>query len=158
MPLPKAGAKAPAFSLPDQDGRIRTLSEFKGAWMLLYFYPKDDTPGCTIEACTIRDQFKGFTKIGAVVIGASTDSVESHRRFADAYRLPFTLLADTDKTLVRAYGVWSTKKMMGREYLGTRRTSFLIDPKGRIAKVYENVKPPLHAADVIRDLTELVHG
>ncbi len=155
MPLPKVGTKAPIFSLPDQNGTVRKLSEYAGKWILLYFYPKDDTPGCTIEACTIRDQFKDFKKIGAVVLGASTDSVESHRRFAEGYELPFTLLSDTEKTLVRAYGVWGKKKMMGREYMGTRRTSFLIDPKGKIRKIYENVKPLVHAAEVITDLKAL---
>jgi thioredoxin-dependent peroxiredoxin len=153
--LPKKGSKAPAITAPDQSGNIRTLSEFAGKWVLLYFYPKDDTPGCTVEACTIRDQFKNFKKIGATVIGVSTDSVASHERFRDAYELPFTLLSDTEKKIVNAYGVWGEKKMMGRTYMGTRRTSFLIDPKGKIAKVYENVKPPRHAEEVIADLKAL---
>ncbi len=156
MSLPKVGTMAPAFSVPDEDGKTRKLSEYKGKWVLLYFYPKDDTPGCTIEACTIRDQFKDFKKIGAVVLGASKDSVKSHKKFKDAYELPFTLLSDEDLTLNKAYGVWGKKNMMGREYMGTKRTSFLIDPKQRIAKVYENVKPPVHAAQVIADLKELV--
>ena len=155
MPLPKVGTKAPAFAVPDETGKVRRLSEFAGKWVLLYFYPKDDTPGCTIEACTIRDQFKDFKKIGAVVLGASKDSVESHRRFKDAYELPFTLLSDTDLTLNKAYGVWGKKKMAGREYMGTKRMSFLIDPKGKVAKVYETVKPPVHAAEVIADLNAL---
>lgn len=155
MPLPKAHTRAPAFSAPDQNGKTHTLASYAGKWVLLYFYPKDNTPGCTVEACTIRDQFADFKKIGAVVIGVSTDSVESHRRFADGYGLPFTLLADPDKKLVRAYGVWGKKTMMGRTYLGTKRTSFLIDPSGMVAKVYENVKPPVHAAQVIADLKSL---
>lgn len=155
MPLPKVGAKAPAFLVPDETGKKRRLSEFAGKWVLLYFYPKDDTPGCTIEACTIRDQFKDFKKIGAVVLGASKDSVESHRRFKDAYELPFTLLSDEDLALNKAYGVWGKKSMMGRSYMGTKRTSFLIDPKGVVRKVYENVKPPAHAAEVIADLKAL---
>lgn len=155
MPLPKVGTKAPAFSVPDETGTVRTLNEFAGKWVLLYFYPKDDTPGCTIEACTIRDQFKDFKRIGAVVLGVSKDSVKSHLKFKDAYALPFTLLSDEDLKLNKAYGVWGKKKMMGREYMGTRRTSFLIDPKGKIAKVYENVKPRVHAAEVIADLRAL---
>ena len=155
MPLPKVGRKAPAWKAPDEDGKARASKEFAGKWLLLYFYPKDDTPGCTVEACAIRDQFKDFRKIGAAVVGVSTDSVASHRRFKDAYELPFTLIADEKKELVKAYGVWGKKKMMGREYLGIRRTSFLIDPKGVVRKVYENVKPPLHSAEVIRDLKEL---
>ena len=155
MKLPEAGKKAPEFTLPDQDGTEHSLAEYKGKWVLLYFYPKDDTPGCTIEACTIRDQFKDFKKIGAVVIGVSTDSVKSHKKFADAYQLPFTLLADEHKEVVGRYGVFGEKKFMGRTYMGIMRTSFLIDPKGKIAKVYEKVKPPAHAAEVIADLKTL---
>ncbi len=155
MPLPKVGAKAPAFKVSDEEGIIRTLKEYLGKWLLIYFYPKDDTPGCTIEACTIRDQFKDFKKIGAIVLGVSKDDAKSHRRFKDAYELPFTLLADTDLVMNKAYGVWGKKNMMGREYMGTKRTSFLIDPKGVVRKVYENVKPPLHAAQVIADLKAL---
>lgn len=156
MELPQVGTKAQNFSLLDQDGKEHSLSEYKGKWILLYFYPKDDTPGCTIEACTIRDQFKDFKKIGAVVIGVSTDSVASHQKFANAYELPFTLLADVHKEVVGKYGVFGEKKFMGRTYMGTKRTSFLIDPKGKIAKVYEKVKPEAHAAQVIADLETLI--
>jgi peroxiredoxin Q/BCP len=155
MKIPEAGKKAPAFTLPDQDGKIHSLKDYAGKWVLIYFYPKDDTPGCTIEACTIRDQFKDFKKIGAVVLGVSTDSVKSHKKFADAYELPFTLLADENKEMVGEYGVWGEKKFMGRTYMGTARTSFLINPEGKVAKVYENVKPPVHAAEVIADLKRL---
>jgi peroxiredoxin Q/BCP len=146
------GQRAPEFSLLDQDGVVHALSEFKGKWVLLYFYPKDNTPGCTIEACTIRDQFKDFQKIDAVVLGVSTDSVKSHKKFADGFNLPFTLLADEHKEVVGKYGVFGEKKMMGRTYMGTRRTSFLIEPSGKIAKVYEKVKPEMHAAQVLADL------
>ena len=152
MEMPKVGTRAPDFPLPDQDGKEHSLAEYHGKWVLLYFYPKDDTPGCTIEACTIRDQFKDFKKIGAVVLGVSTDSVRSHKKFADAYELPFTLLADEHKEVVGKYGVFGEKKFMGRTYMGTRRSSFLIDPSGTIAKVYEKVKPETHAAEVIADL------
>ena len=155
MEIPKIGTQAPNFTLPDQEGKERSLLGYKGRWVLLYFYPKDDTPGCTIEACTIRDQFKDFTKIGAVVLGVSTDSVASHKKFANAYELPFTLLADVTKEVVGQYGVFGEKKFMGRTYLGTMRTSFLIDPKGKIVKVYEKVKPEVHAAEVITDLKAL---
>lgn len=155
MPLPLLNKKAPAFSLPDQDGKTHTLADYAGKWVLIYFYPKDDTPGCTIEACTIRDQFKDFKKIKAEVLGVSTDSIKSHKRFADAYELPFTLLADEEKKMVQAYGVWGEKKMMGRAYMGTKRTSFLIDPNGIVRKIYENVKPPVHAGQVLKDLREL---
>jgi thioredoxin-dependent peroxiredoxin len=156
MEIPTVGQSAPDFSLADQYGTVHTLAEYKGKWVLLYFYPKDDTPGCTIEACTIRDQFKDFKKIGAEVIGISTDSIKSHKKFADAYELPFTLLADEHKEMVGAYGVFGEKKFMGRTYMGIKRSSFLIDPKGKIAKVYEKVKPLAHAAEVVADLKELI--
>jgi peroxiredoxin Q/BCP len=152
MNIPTAGQKAPAFTLPDQDGVEHSLTEYKGKWVLLYFYPKDNTPGCTIEACTIRDQFKDFQKIKAVVLGVSTDSVKSHKRFVDAFNLPFTLLADETKEVVGKYGVFGEKKMMGRTYMGVKRSSFLINPEGKIAKVYEKVKPEAHAAEVLADL------
>lgn len=153
--MPEVGAIAPDFALSDQDGNEHTLSSYRGKWVLLYFYPKDDTPGCTIEACTIRDQFKDFQKINAVVLGVSTDSVKSHKKFADAYTLPFTLLADEHKEVVGQYGVFGEKKMYGKTYMGTMRTSFLIDPAGRIAKVYEKVKPENHAKEVLADLAAL---
>jgi peroxiredoxin Q/BCP len=149
------GQQAPEFTLLDQDGVAHTLSSYKGKWVLLYFYPKDDTPGCTIEACTIRDQFKDFQKIDAVVLGVSTDTVASHKKFALAYELPFTLLADEHKEVVGMYGVFGEKKMMGKTYMGTHRTSFLIDPSGNVAKVYEQVKPERHANEVLTDLAEL---
>ena len=152
MELPAVGTKAPAFSLPDQDGNTHELSDYKGKWVLLYFYPKDNTPGCTIEACTIRDQFKDFAKIGAVVLGVSTDSVASHKKFATAYELPFTLLADEHKEVVGKYGVFGEKKLYGKVFMGTKRASFLIAPDGEVAKVYAKVKPEAHAAEVIADL------
>lgn len=155
MEIPKSGSRAPDFTLPDQNGTAHSLGDYQGKWVLLYFYPKDDTPGCTIEACTIRDQFKDFKKIDAIVLGVSTDSVASHKKFAMKYELPFTLLADENKEVVGAYGVFGEKKFMGRTYMGTKRTSFLIDPKGKIAKVYDKVKPEEHAAEVIADLKAL---
>lgn len=155
MKLPVAGSEAPGFTLQDQIGRTHSLAEYRGRWVLLYFYPKDNTPGCTIEACTIRDQFKDFKKINAVVLGVSTDNIASHKKFADTFELPFTLLADEHKEVVGKYGVFGEKKFMGRTYMGTQRTSFLIDPKGTIAKVYEKVKPAAHAAEVIADLKRL---
>ena len=155
MKMPKIGSKAPDFSLPDQDGKVHKLSDYKGKWVLLYFYPKDDTPGCTIEACTIRDQFKDFKKIKAVVLGVSKDSVKSHKKFADAYDLPFTLLSDESKKVLNKYGVWGEKNMMGRKYMGTKRTSFIIGPDGKVKKVYQSVKPPKHASEVLKDLIGL---
>jgi peroxiredoxin Q/BCP len=155
MEMPKINSQAPDFSLPDQEGKKHSLTDYRGKWVLLYFYPKDDTPGCTIEACTLRDQFKDFTRIGAVVLGVSTDSVASHKKFASAYELPFTLLADENKEVVGRYGVFGEKKFMGKTYMGTSRTSFLIDPSGNIVKVYEKVKSDAHATEVIADLKML---
>jgi len=150
-----AGAKAPDFTLPDQNGKEHSLSDYQGKWVLLYFYPKDDTPGCTTEACGIRDSWSAFKRRKAVVLGVSPDSVKKHEKFATKFDLPFTLLADSDKKVVQAYGVWGKKKFMGREYMGVNRVSFLIDPKGKIAKVYPKVKPAEHAAEVLEDLKTL---
>lgn len=151
----KPGDNAPNFSLQDQSGKMHSLSEVKGKWALIYFYPKDDTPGCTKEACSIRDHFPKFKKLGITVFGVSVDSVKKHEKFVEKYDLPFTLLADEDKTMVAAYGVWGKKKFMGREYMGTMRNSFLIDPKGKIAKVYEGVRPEEHAEEVLKDVAEM---
>ena len=148
------GSKAPDFALPDQNGKLHTLSGYRGRWVLLYFYPKDDTPGCTKEACTIRDSFPHFETLNAVVLGVSVDSVASHKKFAEKYHLPFTLLADEHKKVVNLYKVWAKKQFMGREYDGTLRTSFLIDPEGDIVKIYHEVHPEKHAAEVLRDLKE----
>ncbi|RJQ36129.1 thioredoxin-dependent thiol peroxidase [Candidatus Parcubacteria bacterium] len=145
----KAGQKAPDFKLPDQDGIMHALKDYRGKWVLLYFYPKDDTPGCTREAWDIRDRLPNFTKLKIKVFGASVDPIKKHKKFAEKYHLPFTLLSDEQKTLVKAYGVWGKKKFMGREYDGTFRTSFLIDPDGKIAHIYEKVKPEIHAEEVL---------
>lgn len=149
------GIKAPAFSLPDQDGKIHKLSDYAGQWVLLYFYPKDDTPGCTTEACGIRDNYDAYKKAKIVVLGASVDPVKKHAKFVEKYDLPFTLLSDEEKTLVEKYGVWAKKKFMGREYMGTLRHSFLIDPSGKIAKVYDDVKPAAHATQVLADVAAM---
>jgi thioredoxin-dependent peroxiredoxin len=146
---------APDFTLLDQDGVEHTLSQYRGQWVLLYFYPKDDTPGCTKEACSIRDAFPHFEGLNIKVIGVSTDSVESHKKFAEKYTLPFTLLSDVHKKVVNHYGVWAKKKFMGREYDGTLRSSFLIDPTGTIEKIYNDVKPEQHPEEVLRDLKKL---
>ncbi len=150
----KPGQKAPSFTLPDQEGKSHSLADYQGQWILLYFYPKDDTPGCTKEACMIRDAWPKFKKLNIQVFGVSVDSPKSHAKFADKYDLPFTLLADEDKTLVEKYGVWGEKKFMGRRYMGIHRVSFLIDPDGNIAKIYEAVKPEKHALEVLEDLKE----
>jgi len=151
----KIGDLAPDFALPDQKGEVRRLSDFRGRWVVLYFYPKDNTPGCTKEACGFRDLFPKFQRRKIVVIGISTDSVRSHEKFAEKYDLPFLLLADEEKAVVRAYGVWGQKSFMGRTTMGTHRTSFLVDPEGRIAKIYERVRPETHAEEVFRDLEQL---
>lgn len=153
--MPGVGDQAPGFSLHDQDGKTHTLSEYLGRPVLLYFYPKDDTPGCTKEACMLRDADPDFSALSAVVLGVSADSVKSHKKFAEKYELTFPLLADEDRTVVRAYGVWGPKKFMGREYEGISRTSFLIGSDGIIKKVYEKVKPETHAEEVLHDLASI---
>lgn len=148
------GSSAPNFSLPDQDGKMHTLSEYRGRWILIYFYPKDDTPGCTKEACMIRDAFPRFEGVHAEVFGISKDSVASHKSFSEKYELQFPLLSDENREVIESYGVWREKKMMGKSYMGTARTSFLIDPEGVIQKIYESVKPEVHAEEVLADLKE----
>ncbi|HEV7121404.1 MAG TPA: thioredoxin-dependent thiol peroxidase [Candidatus Paceibacterota bacterium] len=155
MALPTVGSVAPDFTLQDQDGKEHSLSHYKGKYVLVYFYPKDDTPGCTKEACSLGEYLPDFSKSDAVVLGISADSVASHRKFADKYGLKFTLLADPEKKAIRAYDVWGMKKFMGREYEGIFRDSFLVAPDGTIAKVYEGVKPEQHAAEVLADLEAL---
>lgn len=150
--IPTVGTPAPTFSLKDQDGILRSLRDYAGSWLLIYFYPKDDTPGCTKEACAIRDADPDLSALGAHVVGISADSVESHKKFVEKYSLTFPLLADTTREICENYGVWGKKKFMGREYEGIMRTSFLVDPQGVIQKVYENVKPEVHAAEVLADL------
>jgi peroxiredoxin Q/BCP len=151
----KVGESAPEFSLPDQAGNMHSLTDYRGEWVLLYFYPKDDTTGCTREACALRDDFPDFVKLKARVLGVSVDSVASHKIFAEKYKLPFTILSDENKLVVEQYGVWGKKVFMGREYMGTFRTSFLIKPDGIIAKIYEKVKPEMHAQEVLKDLADM---
>jgi peroxiredoxin Q/BCP len=148
----KAGDVAPDFSVATSGGGKVSLADFKGKPVILYFYPKDDTPGCTKEACAFRDGFAEFKKRGAVVLGVSTDPVKSHDKFVEKFQLPFTLLADVDKRIVTAYGVWGEKSFMGRKYLGTHRVTFLIGPDGRIKKIWPRVKPEEHAAEVLAAL------
>ncbi len=145
-------SKAPAFKLPDQNNKVHTLKEYAGKWVLIYFYPKDDTPGCTKEACAIRDTFPAFGKLKAKVFGVSADTVESHKKFAKEYKLPFSLLADTKRTMIEKYGVWQEKNMMGKKFMGIVRSSFLISPEGKNVKIYEKVKPETHAEEVLADL------
>ena len=148
----KEGDVAPDFSAATNGGGKVSLGNFKGKNVVLYFYPRDDTPGCTKEACAFRDHFAEFKKRGVVVLGVSTDPVKSHDKFAVKYKLPFTLLADEDKKIVQAYGVWGEKSFMGRKYLGTYRVTFLIGPDGRIRKIWPQVKPEEHAGEVLAAL------
>lgn len=151
----REGKKAPTFSLMDQAGKKHALKDYLGKWVLIYFYPKDNTSGCTKEACALRDSFPNFTKLKCVVLGISPDSETSHKKFSEKYALPFTLLADTEKVVAEKYGVWAEKKLMGKKYFGILRTSFLINPEGNVAKVYTTVKPETHAEEVIEDLKVL---
>jgi len=148
MPIQK-GLPAPEFSLNDDEGRTRVLSEFKGTKVVLYFYPKDDTPGCTTEACNFRDDYSAYVDSGITILGISPDSVESHQKFREKYRLPFSLLADEDHKVAEAFGVWGKKKFMGKEYMGVLRTTFIVDEKGRIAHVFEDVKPADHSKEIL---------
>ena len=148
----KAGDVAPEFSVATSGGGKISLADYHGKNVILYFYPKDDTPGCTKEACAFRDHFSDFKKKGAVVFGVSPDSVKSHDKFVEKFKLPFTLLADENKKIVEAYGVWGEKSFMGRKYLGTNRVTFLIGPNGRIKKIWPLVKPEEHAAEVLAAL------
>lgn len=144
--------RAADFSLPDQNGKNHTLRQYRGTWMILYFYPKDDTPGCTKEACSFRDSLTGFEKRGVAILGVSKDSVVSHKKFADKYHLNFPLLSDERLTTIKAYKAWGEKKFMGRSYDGILRITYLIDPKGEVAKVYEKVNPLVHTAQIFADL------
>lgn len=145
----KEGTAAPAFKTTDANGDAVNLKDFRGKKVVLYFYPKDDTPGCTKEACSFKDAFSKFKKQGITILGVSPDSEKSHQKFATKYKLPFTLLADTDHSIADAYGVYGEKKFMGRTYMGIHRTTFLIDEKGKIKKVFEKVKPEDHADEVL---------
>jgi peroxiredoxin Q/BCP len=148
----KEGDIAPEFSAATNGGGRVSLADFKGKNVVLYFYPKDGTPGCTKEACVFRDLFAEFKKRGAVVLGVSTDPVKSHDKFVEKFKLPFTLLADEGKKIVTAYGIWGEKSFMGRKYLGTHRVTFLIGPDGRIKRIWPKLKPDKHAAAVLASL------
>lgn len=154
MPL-SIGDSAPDFTLPDQDGRIHTLSEYRGKPLVLYFYPKDDTSGCTKEACGFRDDYSAYQTAGVTILGVSPDSSKSHTNFITKYELPFTLLADLEREVLRMYGAWGLKKMYGREYEGVLRTTYLIGADGKIVKIYKKVKPAAHSAEILAALEEL---
>lgn len=151
MPLP-SGIPAPDFELPDDAGAVRRLSDFRGRPVVLYFYPKDDTPGCTTEACAFRDDYSAYEQAGVAILGVSPDTVKAHARFKAKYNLPFPLLADVEHKVCELYQVWALKKFMGREYMGVLRTTFLLDANGQIVKVFEDVKPAGHSAEVLEAL------
>jgi len=149
------GDKAPEFTLPDQDGENHSISDYHGAPLVLYFYPKDNTSGCTKEACGFRDDYSAYQQAGVKVLGVSPDSSESYTNFIAKYELPFTLLSDPEHQVLSLYGAWGLKKMYGREYEGVLRTTYLIDADGKIAKIYRKVKPAEHSAEILADLEEL---
>jgi thioredoxin-dependent peroxiredoxin len=146
------GGKAPEFKLKDDEGKDVRLSDFKGKSVVLYFYPKDDTPGCTKEACELRDRFRDFSKKDAVILGVSADSVESHVKFKQKYGLPFRLLSDPEKKMLESYGVWKEKSMYGRKFMGIERTTFVIGPDGKIRKIFPKVSVTGHADDVFSQI------
>ena len=154
MPI-SSGKQAPDFTLPDENGTIRRLSDFRGRAVVLYFYPKDDTPGCTTEACNFRDNYSAYINADVVILGVSPDTTQSHEKFKEKYMLPFPLLADHDHKICQKYGVWGPKKFMGRDFEGVQRTTFLIDPNGKIIKVYEKVKPSDHSLEVLAEIKTL---
>ena len=151
MPI-AIGIPAPDFSLTDETETVRSLSEFHGHPVVLYFYPKDDTPGCTTEACNFRDDYSDYLKAGVTILGISPDSSSSHAKFKAKYGLPFTLLADTEHKVCELYKVWGLKKNYGREYMGVFRTTFLVDSQGKIIHVFENVKPAGHSTEILAEL------
>jgi peroxiredoxin Q/BCP len=155
MSIPKTGGLAPDFTLPADDDKPLTLSSLRGKPVVLFFYPKDDTTGCTKEACSFRDALPRFEKMNATIIGISPDSTKSHRKFKEKYDLPYTLLADEDHSVAEKYGVWGEKSMYGRKYMGILRTTFVIDAQGKIAKVFEKVKPEDHATEVAEAVAAL---
>jgi len=148
MPI-SANLPAPDFSLQDENGKVHHLADYRGKTVVLYFYPKDDTPGCTTEACSFRDDYSAYEQAGAVILGVSPDNAQSHTKFKNKYKLPFTLLADVGHKVCEAYGAWGRKKSMGREYDGVLRTTFVIGSDGVIKKVFENVKPDGHSSEVL---------
>jgi peroxiredoxin Q/BCP len=146
------GDKAPDFDLTDDEGQRVRLADLKGKTVVLYFYPKDDTPGCTTEACNFRDQYKDYSKKKAVILGVSADDVKSHEKFKKKYNLPFHLLADPEKKAIEAYGVWKEKSMYGRKYMGIERTTFIVSPEGKIKKVFPKVSVTGHADAVFSEI------
>ncbi len=152
MPMPEVGKKAPEFSVADETGKARTLKEFRGQHVVLYFYPKDDTPGCTVEACNFRDDYGQLTKAGAVVLGVSPDDSKRHVKFIEKFSLPFPLLADTDHKVAEAYCAWGEKSMYGRKFMGIVRSTVLIDPEGKVKQVWPKVSVKEHSQEILAAL------
>jgi thioredoxin-dependent peroxiredoxin len=152
--VPAPGDLAPPVELPDEAGAVHRLADQRGRWTILYFYPRDDTPGCTTEACQFRDLDEAYAATDADVWGVSRDSAASHRKFRDKFNLPFTLLSDPDRRVIEAYGAWRQKSMLGKTYMGIARSSFLIDPDGRVVRAWPTVKADGHAAEVLEALRE----
>ena len=150
------GKKAPSFKLKDQNGKLVSLNDFKGQNIVLYFYPKDDTSGCTKEACNFKDDLPKFGKLNAVILGVSPDSIESHKKFAAKYKLPFTLLSDEKKEVIKKYDVWKEKSMYGRKYMGVERSTFIIDKQGKISKIFRKVKVDKHNDEVMASIKEIL--
>jgi peroxiredoxin Q/BCP len=149
------GDPAPDFALPDAEGHVVKLQDLSGQWVVLYFYPRDNTPGCTKEACGFRDIYTDYQSSDVVVLGVSTDDAKSHTKFATKYELPFPLLVDEGGAIATSYGSYGLKKFMGKEYMGITRSTFIIDPEGNLAKIYRKVKPEPHAQEVLSDIAEL---
>ncbi len=154
MALLDVGAIAPSFKTTDQNGEPVALENFRGKKVILYFYPKDDTPGCTKEACAFRDNFAKFKELNVEVLGVSIDDEKKHKKFAEKYNLPFRLLADTEKKIVQDYGAWGEKSLYGKKYMGTNRVTYLIDENGKIEHVFPKVKPETHAEELLKLLSE----
>jgi peroxiredoxin Q/BCP len=158
MPLPSVGEEAPDFELLSDEGEAVHLSDYRGKHVVLYFYPRADTPGCTTEACGFRDDYRAYQARDVVILGVSPDSVKKQAKFKAKHGLPFPLLDDTEHKVSNAYGVWGLKKFMGREYMGVQRTTFLIDPAGTIVRVFENVKPAEHSEEILAALNDPTMG
>ncbi len=150
----KLNTKAPDFEAQDQDGKRHRLTDYLGKWVILYFYPKDNTPGCTKEACNFRDSYHELQNMGVVIFGVSKDSAQSHIKFSQKHNLNFPLLIDEDKKIINSYFAWGVKKFMGREFEGVKRMTYLINPKGEIVKIYEKVNPIKHVGEIIKDLNK----
>ena len=149
------GKSVPQFSLPDQNGKVHNINDYKGQWVIVYFYPKDLTPGCTAEACNFQESLPDFNSIDAIVLGVSKDSVDKHKKFADKYNLQFSLLSDENSDVCEQFGVWQKKSLYGKEYIGIVRSTFLVNPEGKIVKVYPKVNVKEHHTEILNDLKEL---